>query len=151
MPKEKLREITNCIAEECLASRVRLLNRAITAIYDDALRTLGLTVNQLNLLVGISRLKKTTAKDVSQTLLMDPSTVSRNLERMYKEGWLKSTPGEDARSQELELTEKGWRLLEKAHPAWRKAQEEAQGILGAKNAAALKIVAERIWPKTASG
>ena len=43
------------IAVDCLAVRVRLLNRTITSIYDDALRPLGLTAGQLNVLVVIAK------------------------------------------------------------------------------------------------
>ena len=43
------------IAGECLAVRVRMLNRTITAIYDDALRPLGLTTGQLNILVVVTK------------------------------------------------------------------------------------------------
>ena len=48
-------DAANLIAGQCLAVRVRLLNRTITAIYDDALRPLGLTVGQLNILVVVRR------------------------------------------------------------------------------------------------
>ena len=53
--------VANVIASECLAVRVRLLNRAVTGIYDDALRPLGMTVSQLNVLVGSRSGSKSTA------------------------------------------------------------------------------------------
>src|SRR5262245_22309850 len=43
--------IVDRIASGCIASRVRILNRAISAIYDDALRPSGLKVSQMNILV----------------------------------------------------------------------------------------------------
>lgn len=147
MPKDKAHAITQAVQAECIALRVRLLSRAVTAIYDDALRSFGLTINQFSLLVVVSRLAKTTAKRVAQTMLMDPSTVSRNLERMRKEGWLRGITGDDARTQELTLTAKGAHLVAKAHPAWLKAQSEARRVLGKKNTAMLKSVADGIWGK----
>jgi DNA-binding MarR family transcriptional regulator len=57
-------------------------------------------------------------------MLMDPSTVSRNLERMPKEGWLKRMSGQDARFQELLVTEKGRLLLKRAFPAGKKLRNE---------------------------
>ena len=36
------------ITHDCLAARVRLLNRQVLRIYDDALRPLGIKVTQLN-------------------------------------------------------------------------------------------------------
>ena len=44
------------MAGECLAVRVRTLNRAVTALYDESLRPHGLRVGQLNLLVAVARL-----------------------------------------------------------------------------------------------
>ncbi|MBV8127915.1 MAG: hypothetical protein JO114_09705 [Planctomycetaceae bacterium] len=43
------------IAGECLGVRVRTLNRALTALYDETLRPHGLRVGQLNLLVAVGR------------------------------------------------------------------------------------------------
>ena len=50
------RPAAEVIAAECLAVRVRTLNRAVTALYDDALRPHGLRVGQLNLLVAVARM-----------------------------------------------------------------------------------------------
>src|SRR2546425_10479862 len=44
------------IARNCIAVRLRLLNRVVTNLYDDALRPLGLKVSQLNLLVVTAKL-----------------------------------------------------------------------------------------------
>ena len=40
------------VARECIANKVRLLNRAVTAIYDEALRPYGLKISQMSVLVG---------------------------------------------------------------------------------------------------
>ena len=48
------------IARDCMASRVRRLERRLTRIYDDALRALGLTGSQLALLVATQLSGKTT-------------------------------------------------------------------------------------------
>ena len=48
------KSVINTIAHECLASRIRLLNRLVTAAYDTALRPHGLRIGQLNLLVSIA-------------------------------------------------------------------------------------------------
>jgi hypothetical protein len=44
------------IASNCIAVRLRLLNRVVTNFYDDALRPLGLKVSQLNLLIVTAKL-----------------------------------------------------------------------------------------------
>jgi hypothetical protein len=42
-----IERIADRIACSCLAVRVRMLNRAITNLYDESLRPLGLRVSQL--------------------------------------------------------------------------------------------------------
>ena len=39
------------IFEQCLAGRLRILNRVVTNMYDEALRPLGVKTSQLNILV----------------------------------------------------------------------------------------------------
>jgi DNA-binding MarR family transcriptional regulator len=127
---KKLKTVADTIAAQCIAVRVRLLNRVVTAVYDSALRPLGLTINQLNMLVAIAKMGEATAKQIHYVLQMEPSTISRNVERMRKEGWIKSVAGGDARTVELSITSKGAHLIEKAMPAWQKSQTHAQKLLG---------------------
>ena len=136
-----VQDICDAIASQCIASRVRFLNRVITAIYDEALRPLDLTLNQLNTLVVLVKMNGCNAKKVGEFLQMDPSTVSRNLERMKQAGWIRFDPGEDARSFQLSVTKKGEKMLLKALPAWRKAQKEASAVLKEEGAAAVSRAA----------
>lgn len=125
------------IARECIAVRVRMLNRIITGIYDDALRPLGLKASQMNALVVTSKLGVARPAQVCELLQMDTSTLSRNVERMMANGWLEVVPDEDGRSQPFRITPKGAALLEKAVPAWRQAQKKAAAILGEQGVASL--------------
>jgi hypothetical protein len=70
------------IARDCMASRVRRLERLLTRIYDDAIRPHGLTGSQLELLVALQLIGKTTAAAVGRRLELEKSTVSRNLARL---------------------------------------------------------------------
>ncbi|MBY0527477.1 MAG: MarR family winged helix-turn-helix transcriptional regulator [Gemmataceae bacterium] len=118
------------IARSCIAVRVRLLNRVITNLYDDALRPLGLKVSQANILVVAAKLGVARPAQVCELLNLDASTLSRNIERMQAKGWLEVVPDEDGRSQPFRLTAQGRKLLETAVPAWEQAQEKATALLG---------------------
>ncbi|MBX3433231.1 MAG: winged helix-turn-helix transcriptional regulator [Pirellulales bacterium] len=118
------------IANECVAVRLRMLNRAITNIYDDALRPLDLKVSQMNILVAAAKMSPARPVDVCERLHLDVSTLSRNVERMKARGWLEVVPDADGRSQPFRLTLQGRKLLEKAVPAWSKAQERVTKVLG---------------------
>jgi hypothetical protein len=55
MKKQTHSTTPDLIAQDCIAVRMRLLNRVVTKIYDDALRPLGIKTSQLNILVVTAR------------------------------------------------------------------------------------------------
>src|SRR4029077_17916652 len=99
MGNEKQSRAIDAIADNCIAVRLRLLNRVVTNLYDDALRPLGLKVSQLNILVVTAKLGLAQPAKVCDILQLDASTVSRNVESIRAKGWLEVVPGEDAREQ----------------------------------------------------
>src|SRR5919198_930594 len=132
------------IAKTCIAVRLRLLNRVVTNFYDDALRPLGLKVSQLTILVVTAKLGLARPARVCEILQLDTSTLSRNVERMRAHGWLEVVPEEDARAQPFRLTPQGKRLIEKAVPAWEKAQRQATELLGDAGIALLNRAAKKL-------
>jgi len=118
------------IAEQCIALRLRMLSRAVTRIYNQALRPYVLTISQMSILVAISCLGEAKQQDVYQALHLEKSTLSRDVARMRRRGWLDDVPGEDGRTALLRITPAGRRLLEEAIPAWQQAQEQATVLLG---------------------
>src|SRR5215475_4661682 len=132
------------ISRTCIAVRLRLLNRVVTNLYDDALRPLGLKVSQLNILVVTAKLGLAQPAKICDILQLDPSTLSRNVERMRAKGWLEVVPGEDARTQPFRLTAQGKRLLERAVPAWEEAQSRAAELLGEDGVALLTRTASKL-------
>ncbi len=130
MTAGKTKTLIDTIAGECIAVRMRMLNRVVTNIYDDALRPLGVKVSQMNILVAAGRMGTARPAEVCERLHLDVSTLSRNVERMRARGWLEIVPDDDGRAQPFRLTNEGRKLLEKAAPAWRKAQKQAKSLLG---------------------
>ena len=132
------------ISRTCIAVRLRLLNRVITSFYDDALRSLGLKVSQLNILIVTARLGLARPAQVCEILQLDVSTLSRNVKPLQAHGWLEVVPDEDARAQPFRLTAQGKRLIEKAIPAWEKAQQQASELLGSEGVALLDNAARKV-------
>jgi DNA-binding MarR family transcriptional regulator len=139
---ESLREKAALIVEECVAVKLRLLNRAVTKIYNQALRPHGLTVSQMNILVAAFYLGQAKQQDICRALHLEKSTLSRDLARMRAQGWITEAPGDDRRTTILTVTAAGKRLLEKAFPAWRQAQEEAKALLGERETTSLGRAAQ---------
>ena len=132
------------IMSECTAYRLRIINRAICKIYDDALRPYDLRIAQLNTLVVVMETGGLTPNELSQRMHMDASTVSRNVERMCKSGWLKLADIDDARSHEIQITDKGMRLIADVAPAWEEAQRQAEELLGVSIGKAIARGADRL-------
>ena len=118
------------IFEQCLAGRLRLLNRVVTNMYDQALHPLGVKTSQLNILVAAGKQGLARPADICQHLQLDTSTLSRNVERMKAKGWLVVVGDVDGRAQPFRLTAKGRKLVEQAKPGWEKAQKQLKKLLG---------------------
>lgn len=119
------------IGAECIAVRVRTLARAVTRAYDEALRPLGLTVGQLNLLVGIRRMEpEASSARLSELLEIDASTLSRGLALLERRGWIEGLrPEEGGRRRLWCVTAEGRALLRRARRPWRRAQREGRQLL----------------------
>src|SRR6478672_11492516 len=130
MVAEQMQVMIDRVASECVAVRLRMLNRVITNIYDDALRSLDLKVSQMNILVAAAKMGTARHIEVCEHLHLDVSTLSRNVERMKARGWLEVVADDDGRSQPFRLTSQGRKLLEKAVPAWSEAQKQVKKVLG---------------------
>jgi DNA-binding MarR family transcriptional regulator len=132
------------IAEQCIAGWLRKLNRVLTRLYNQALRPYGLTVSQMNTLVAIACLGEPKQHEVCQRLYLEKSTLSRDVTRMRRQGWLDAMPGEDGRTTLLRLTPAGRRLVEHATPAWQQAQEQVMALIGEREASTLLRVAKTL-------
>ena len=132
------------IARECLAVRLRMLNRVVTNIYDNALRPLGVKASQLNILVVAARFGLARPAEVCDRLQLDTSTLSRNVERMKAKGWLEVVADDDGRAQPFQLTPKGRKLLERAKPAWEAAQQHVKDLIGDDAVTSISLAVRRI-------
>jgi len=130
MKRERVKLDAAEVIRDCIATRLRLANRVITKVYDDALRHCHLKVSQMAMLVVAEDRGLIRQTEVGAELQLDDSTLSRNLELMRANGWLEDVSADDARVHSYRLTEAGRMLLDKAVPAWRNAQREANRLLG---------------------
>ena len=136
------------IAGECLAGRARLISRAVSGIYQEVLRPHGITTAQAGILAAVGVQGRARPGQVADTLYLDKSSLSRNLDRMIDRGWLEVVAGDDRRSQRLRVTARGARLLRRIAPAWRAAQQKARTLLGEPGAAALLRLGDRLLARS---
>lgn len=116
--------------EGCFAAGVRLIDRVVSSAYDDALRPLGVRATQVALLGAIASAEHPTAARLSAMLVIEQSTLSRNIARLTDLGLVQAWEGQDRRTAELELTDKGRKILRDALPHWKEAQAVIADRLG---------------------
>jgi DNA-binding MarR family transcriptional regulator len=127
--------------------RVRMLNRIVTNAYDEFLRPHGLGPAQMNILVAVSLMGQAAPSDLEQRLFLEKSTLSRNIDRMRRRGWLRVVPGEDARGHRVELTTQGMTLIRAAYPSWVQAQAKVASLLGEEGVGAVTRLEQALVPR----
>ncbi len=141
-PRTQGKGLIDQMVGECLLSRTRMLNRVVTGIYDDELRSFGLKATQLNLIVLLAKVGPIRRIDIGKHLHLDPSTLTRNLRVMLTNGWIEEiADGEDGRGLPLQATVQGRDLVNQVGPAWRKAQDRVQKLIGDSGATLLRKLA----------
>ncbi|MCR9164908.1 MAG: MarR family winged helix-turn-helix transcriptional regulator [Nannocystaceae bacterium] len=136
------------IESRCLGTRIRVLDRTLSTLFDRHLRPLGIRITQLTLLTAISQMGETGPRELVQRLRLEKSTVSRTIDRLIDLGWITTTAADDGRSYRIKLTRKGRNKLVEAHPAWQRAQAEAERMLGASHVSAIRKVGDAVGGKT---
>jgi len=133
-------QLARTIAAECACLRLRGAARTLSRYYDGELREAGLRLSQLTILVGVAMFPEGEAamKPLSDALVMDRTTLTRNLRPLVNQGWLSVGTGKgDGRSRVVTLTAAGEKALEAAFPLWKRAQATAKKEFGAARLAAL--------------
>src|SRR5215218_5125312 len=122
----KLREV----AQACVCANLRKAARVVTQVFDEALAPSGLRVTQFTLLVTNRLAGESTINELAERMVMDRTTLSRNLKPLVRSGLLEVRAGEDGRTRLVRLTPAGERALEAAYPLWRQAQQQTVSVLG---------------------
>jgi DNA-binding MarR family transcriptional regulator len=108
---------------DCVCGSLRQASRAITSLYDDALRPAGLTAMQFQTLLTVKTVGSPTITELVEILTIDQTTLTRNLALLVRKGWLRTVPLEDRRSKAFSLTRSGQAILRRAMPLWSAMQE----------------------------
>jgi DNA-binding MarR family transcriptional regulator len=116
----------------CLCGNFRRASRALTQLYDDALRPTGLRATQFTILQVLSRAGELFQGELGQILAMDSTTLTRTLRIMSREGWIAERRGADRRERWLRLAKAGRDQLNRALSRWEKVQAQLKRQLGEK-------------------
>ncbi len=109
-------------ARNCACFNLRKAARAVTQLYDAALAPSGIRATQFSVLVALALVDGAPLSRVADGLVMDRTTLTRNLRPLERRGWVRIEAGEDRRERNLSLTRSGRAALERALPLWQQAQ-----------------------------
>ncbi len=118
-------------AEGCVCFNLRKAARAVTQFYDARLKPSGLKATQLSLLFALAATGPINMKRLAGLMVMDRTTLTRNVRPLQRAGLVTSATGTDRRTRSLTLTGRGRDALRHALPLWRQAQDAVVGRLGA--------------------
>ncbi len=117
---------------------MRKSTRIITQFYEERLAEVGLKVGQFTLLRAVNYRKQTTNKELQKILVLDQTTLSRNLKPLIRDGLLVIIANdEDQRSKIISLSPEGEQKYQQALPIWKDAQRTLVKKLGKQETASI--------------
>ena len=124
--------------------RARRASRALTDVYDAALRPVGLKITQFSVLRTVQRMEPVNISALADEMALDRSTLGRNLLLLKRRGLVRLGEGSDLRARSVELTARAHGLLERAVPLWQQAQAKVQRKLGKQGVSTLYDLLARL-------
>ena len=127
----------------CLA--LRQAARHVTQFYDQVLASTGLRATQYSILARLQRNGPMTINALAAELVMDRTTLGRNILPLQRDGLIAVGPGRsDRRSKELRLTEAGQARFRLALKGWTEAQAQFERTFGVRRARALRMLLDEV-------
>jgi DNA-binding MarR family transcriptional regulator len=123
----------------CLA--LRQAARHVTQFYDQFLAGVGLRATQFSILNKLRRLGPLPINALAKELVMDRTTLGRNILPLQREGLIAIVKGRtDRRSKELQLADAGLARLRKAGKGWSEAQARFEAAFGGERTLELRAL-----------
>ena len=116
--------------QNCICLGVRRAARAVTRVYEEALKSSDLKATQFSLLSYLAQSGAASFPEITSYLSLDQSTLTRNLRPLERRGLVAVRPGPDRRTRTITLTAKGRRLYDQVLPLWERVQGAVVEQLG---------------------
>ena len=116
----------------CACYNLRRTSRAVTQMFDAHFEPLGVKATQFTVLAALSYESKgrPTVTHLAAVLVLEQSSLSRNLAVLERQGLVVLEPGADKRQRIVKLTRAGRALLARGYPVWKQAQAEVAAAVG---------------------
>jgi DNA-binding MarR family transcriptional regulator len=128
----------------CACATLRRATRAVTQVYEQAFREVGITAPQFTVLAVLHALGEMNHGKLSDLLAVDATTLTRTLKIMSSRAWITSKPGTDRREKYLQLTASGKALFEQAKPLWLDVQGKVRDAFGSAEWGKMLTLVDRV-------
>jgi DNA-binding MarR family transcriptional regulator len=118
------------MARTCACFNFRKASRSVTQLFDQILAPTGLRSTQLVILITGQLLGPSSIARLARELVMDRSTLTRNLKPLMNMGLLRFAPGDGGKHKSVELTVEGQFALLRSAPYWEQAQSHLVNRFG---------------------
>lgn len=132
------------IYSHCYATALRNAARKVSALYGEALRPIGVTSAQFNLLRAIDAAGGVSMTTLAVILKLDRSTIGRNVHLLHRKELVTLSASRDNREEVVGINAKGRVALEAGATLWSEGQSRIENLLGKDVAAALLVNLRRI-------
>src|SRR5229473_2516882 len=110
-------QFTTSEARRCACGNIRRTDRVLTQFYDEILAPSGLYVTQFTPLATLAEAAAPISiNHLAELLVMDRTTLTRNLELLRKQHLVRIEEGQDRRMRLVFLTQEGEQALRRAWP-----------------------------------
>lgn len=114
----------------CVNGNLKKALRTVASIYDSNLNKAGITASQFTLLAHIQYHEKATIGFLAKNLIIDRTSLSKNLRLLERSGLIKTEIGPDKRKKFILLSALGMAKLDKAVDHWQDAQDRIYRLYG---------------------
>ncbi len=129
----------------CNSLALRQAARHVTQFYDQFLAPSGLRSTQYSILARLQRRGPMTINALAAALVMDRTTLSRNILPLQRDGLIAVGAGKaDRRSKALSLTAAGIARWRSGLKGWQQAQSRFEAAFGVKRAKQLRALTNEI-------
>ena len=121
------------MARTCACFNFRKASRSVTQLFDQILAPAGLRSTQLVILISSQLLGPSSIARLARELVMDRSTLTRNLKPLMNLGLLRFSRGDGGKHKSVEVTIEGQAALLRSAPYWEQAQTHLVNRFGDEN------------------
>lgn len=117
---------------QCVCTAARRKSRDLTRVFEKAMRGSGVRGTQFTLLATLVQTGAIATTRLADFQGLERTTLTRNLTRLVRDGFVRIDEGEDRRVRRVTITPAGKEAARRALPFWKKAQDAALAAVGAK-------------------